>query len=77
MTERRAYTPRTLAERWECSERHIYNLVREGKLRSFRAGTLIRFNPDDVLEYERGRDRPVSSYELWKLNRESKARRSA
>lgn len=73
----KALTPAKLAERWECSTAHIYNLVREGKLRSFRLGTLIRFNPDDVLEYERGQCRPISSYDLWKMNRESKARRSA
>lgn len=44
-----AYTPRMLSERWECSERHIRNLIRDGKLRAFRLGEkLIRITAAEV-----------------------------
>jgi hypothetical protein len=33
--ERAAWTPRQLAERWECSERHVRNLINRGELQFF------------------------------------------
>lgn len=47
-----AYTPETLAERWEVSAATVRNLVREGALRAFRVGRQIRIRPDDVNAYE-------------------------
>ena len=36
MIERLAYSPRDLAARWQCSERHIRNLINRGELPYFR-----------------------------------------
>lgn len=49
----RAYTPETLAERWDCSPSVIRKLCRKGDLPSFRlGGKLLRIRADDVEEYE-------------------------
>ena len=49
-----ALRPKDVAERWQCSERHIRNLIREGRLQFFRLGAkLIRIPPEAVEEYER------------------------
>ncbi|MFP6772725.1 MAG: helix-turn-helix domain-containing protein [Alphaproteobacteria bacterium] len=50
----RPYTPDSLAERWECSERHIRALVKKGELTCFRIGKLIRISVSEVERYERG-----------------------
>jgi excisionase family DNA binding protein len=50
----RPYTPDSLAERWECSERHIRALVKKGELTCFRVGKLIRISVSEVERYERG-----------------------
>lgn len=47
-----AYTPETLADRWEVSAATVRNLVRAGSLRAFRVGRQIRIRPDDVTAYE-------------------------
>src|SRR5580700_3863149 len=50
----RAYTPAALALRWQCSERHVRNLVAKGKLRAFRLGEkLLRIPVEAVEEMER------------------------
>ncbi|MBD3844232.1 helix-turn-helix domain-containing protein [Bosea sp. SSUT16] len=42
-----------LAERWQCSERHIRNQIAAGRLRAFRVGgKLLRISMDAVEEYE-------------------------
>ena len=47
------YTPRTLAELWQCSERHVRNLIKDGKLPAFRVGgKLLRISGDAVTEFE-------------------------
>jgi excisionase family DNA binding protein len=47
------YTPATLAKRWECSERHIRNLISSGELPSFRlGGKLLRIRREDVEIFE-------------------------
>lgn len=33
-----AYSPRTLASEWQCSERHIRNLIERGELKAFHLG---------------------------------------
>lgn len=51
----RVMTPKMVAERWECSERHVRNLLEQGLLPYFRlGGKLIRILRDDVVEFERG-----------------------
>lgn len=77
MSDRRALTPEDVAERWGCSASHVYNLARRGAIPFFRVGRLLRFSPDAVLEYERGRKQAVSAYDQWKQAREGKTRRSA
>ncbi|WP_418936458.1 helix-turn-helix domain-containing protein [Neorhizobium galegae] len=49
----RAYTPKTLAERWLCSERHVRNLIEGGHLPAFRlGGKLLRIRGEDVEAFE-------------------------
>src|SRR5262245_6388403 len=50
----RSYTPAELAREWQCSERHIRNLVTKGQLRAFRlGGKLLRIPVEAVEEMER------------------------
>lgn len=47
------FTPATLAKRWECSERHVRNLIKEGRLGFFRlGGKLLRIKESDVKRFE-------------------------
>lgn len=49
----RVFTPSKLAERWECSERHVRNLISSGELPSFRlGGKLLRIRIEDVERFE-------------------------
>lgn len=48
----RPYTVERLAQHWECSADHIYDLVQEGKLRHFRVGRLIRIPRAEVERVE-------------------------
>ncbi|BAE50296.1 hypothetical protein amb1492 [Paramagnetospirillum magneticum AMB-1] len=50
----RALTPAQLAERWQCSDQHVYNLVRAKKLQAMRLGKLIRITIQAVEEFECG-----------------------
>ncbi|MCA9835696.1 MAG: excisionase family DNA-binding protein [Trueperaceae bacterium] len=45
-------TTKDIAQRWECSNMHIYRLVERGELRATRIGKLLRFSSEDVLAYE-------------------------
>ncbi|RWO22861.1 MAG: DNA-binding protein [Mesorhizobium sp.] len=50
---RAVYTPAMLADRWECSESHVRNLIASGRLPSFRlGGKLLRIRASDVEDYE-------------------------
>lgn len=46
------FTAKTLAEHWGCSEMHIYNLTKSGKLKHFKIGRLTRIPQKCVEEYE-------------------------
>jgi excisionase family DNA binding protein len=47
------FTPAKLAMRWECSERHVRNLISSGQLPCFRlGGKLIRIKEEDVERFE-------------------------
>jgi len=53
------FTPKTLAERWDCSPGHIYNMIATGKLHSFRVGgRLVRISVEEVLRWENGQANP-------------------
>lgn len=53
MTHPNVYTPASLAKRWECSERHVRNLIAEGRLGCFRlGGKLVRIRVSDVEKFE-------------------------
>lgn len=47
-----AFTPESLADRWEVCPATVRNLVRQGALRAFRIGRQIRIRPEAVEEYE-------------------------
>jgi excisionase family DNA binding protein len=47
------YSPRTLAAEWQCTERHIRNLIKSGDLKAFRVGTLFRIRAEEAEEYLR------------------------
>jgi excisionase family DNA binding protein len=50
----RVFTPRTLAEHWECSDKHVRNLISSGQLPAFRLGEkLVRILRADVEQFER------------------------
>src|SRR6266480_3572869 len=44
------YTPETLAAEWQCTARHIRNLVNTGKLRGFRLGDRLLRIPQSAVE---------------------------
>ena len=46
------FTVRTLAEHWDCSEKHVRNLIDKRGLPALRIGNLIRIRREDVLSYE-------------------------
>ena len=46
------YTPDTLADRWGCSGEKVRQLVKQGQLRGFRIGRMIRIPVSAVEEYE-------------------------
>jgi excisionase family DNA binding protein len=47
------FTVRTLAERWECSEQHVRNLIHRGDLQVFRlGGKLLRIAGEEVARWE-------------------------
>ncbi len=51
------YTPETLADRWQCSPRHVRNMIRDGRLLGFRlGGKLLRIRAGDVEEFEQCQD---------------------
>src|SRR5262245_92779 len=53
MSADRPYTPETLAAEWQCSPRHIRNLVNSGKLGAFRlGGRLLRIPQSAVEQYQ-------------------------
>lgn len=52
--EQRPFTPKKLAERWLCSERHVRNMLQRGDIPYFRlGGKLIRIKFRDVEEFEK------------------------
>ncbi len=58
------YTPETLADRWQCSPRHIRNMIRDGRLRGFRVGgKLIRIRARVVEEFEQCQDTDLDDTE--------------
>ena len=53
MSDPVAFTPRALAVRWECSERHVRNLINRGELPFFRLGEkLVRVRQSAVEAFE-------------------------
>jgi len=47
------FTPEMLAERWQCSSRHIRNLVKQNRLPAFRVGgKLLRIKREAVERFE-------------------------
>lgn len=65
-----------LAERWQCSERHIRNLVAAGDLRAFKlGGRLIRISFDAIEEYEARNTSAPSSDNEAKRHAANKAAR--
>ena len=47
-----AYTVADLAQRWQCGESTVRNLIRRNELATFRIGTLIRISVDEVERFE-------------------------
>ncbi len=50
--DREVYSPRTLAQRWDCSPGLIRSMIARGELKSFRHGNLIRISREAVEEVE-------------------------
>jgi excisionase family DNA binding protein len=50
---RPVYTPETLAQRWDCSAKHVRNLIAREELQGFRiGGKLLRISAKAVREFE-------------------------
>lgn len=62
MTER-PYTTAQLAERWQCSERHLRNEIEAGTLDAFRVGRMWRIPAAVVREREECRNQGSSDTE--------------
>lgn len=54
----RAYSPASLAERWQCSAGHIRGMIKRGELAHFRIGKLYRIAAAEVERIETGIDQP-------------------
>lgn len=53
----RPYTIARLAERWECSQSHVKQLIHTGRLNAWKLGEkLWRINADEVERFESKRD---------------------
>jgi excisionase family DNA binding protein len=51
------FTPESLAERWQCSARHVRNMIARGELPAFQlGGKLLRVREDVVEAFERQSD---------------------
>lgn len=64
--------PCDVAERWQCSEQHVRNLYRQGRLEGFRAGSrLLRFTVEAVVAFERNGNikEPMTAFDKWKASR--------
>src|SRR5262245_19610049 len=58
----RIYTPEALAAEWQCSARHIRNLINKGELRGFRlGGKLLRIPVEAAREYEQWQANNIAS----------------
>lgn len=49
------FPPKSLAEHWSCSERHIRNLIEAGEIPCFRLGKLVRIPAPYVRAVDEGR----------------------
>lgn len=49
-----AYRASDLAKRWDCHPTHIYRMIREGRLRAFKIGSLLRVSEAEVGRIECG-----------------------
>ncbi|WP_437353969.1 helix-turn-helix domain-containing protein [Neorhizobium petrolearium] len=61
-----------LAHRWQCSERHVRNLIRNGHLPAFKVGgKLLRVRAVDVIAFEDQAEAclPGASCHLHLMNR--------
>ena len=47
-----AYSTRSLADRWDCSQQHIRDMIENGDLQCFRLGRLIRVSKQEVERFE-------------------------
>jgi len=61
VTNRAAYRPSELAQHWQCSERHIYNLIRRGEVRAFKVGGNLRISAEEVARIEGGASESVGN----------------
>lgn len=41
-----------VASLWQCSPKHVYNLIDRGELRAIKLGNLVRLRAEDVEAYE-------------------------
>jgi excisionase family DNA binding protein len=56
-------TPRMLAERWQCSERHVRNMISKRLIPAFKVGDkLVRIRIEDIQAFEAGRQQMDQKY---------------
>lgn len=72
------FSVKTLAERWGCSKQHIYDLIDEGKLRTFSLGDkLTRIAAEEVARWEASTTRQPTDSESSKDASSSPGARTA
>lgn len=75
MTDR-PYSVATLAERWECSRRHIMDMINAGDLRHFRLGAkLLRIPAGEVQRWENENGETIESGNTGSATSRAKAAR--
>jgi len=52
-TKRAFHTVPYIAERWDCSEKHVRRVIKKGDLVAHKFGNLLRVSNDDLLRCER------------------------
>lgn len=47
------YTAKQIAERWQCSTKHVRRAIESGALPAYKLGGILRVGVDDLYRYER------------------------
>ena len=66
MIDKTSYSVHDLAQRWQCSQQAIYDMLRSGVIRGFKIGSMWRVSLNEIRAWETGfasEDLPESAAE--------------